>query len=398
MIKSCVRKSSLFYLSICISIVCIFISCSAPKKIQEPTTTVGELEPVFNPSSYFDESALRLYNMAKAFPNNIQSRMRNARKDSLQIRVTMLVKGGEDFTRANEAIFQSQKGALIEAGFTNKIALALACAKKMQRYKANGISYNTTMITEAASDNLSGAYNDPYAANGKPSIGRYLGRMLMYNDVEAYNRILELVTIPYLNDFVRTNGWLGTYNSSRLGRQYSSVENGTMNLINFYDDNNQKIYTQPNSTSNSLSKNLGLSNSTTLSDAENILQALFTDKQKQASLAKEIGEEQLEYIKVMLLNEQGQVQVDEANESIGSGSLFFPSKKFSRNFILIPLKNISKKGMSEVLYFFDGSLSKHFILSASLIFKPHSTAAQYQKELREGKAFFEDLGKMVLAQ
>lgn len=393
-----VRKIGLLNLSISISISCIFISCSAPKKVQEPLPPIVEVKGVFNPNTHFDESALRLYNMAEAFPNSIQDRMRFASKDSVQIRFVKLAKANVGFTKANENIFQPQKGALVESGLLNKLVLALACAKKMQLYKANGISYNSTMIIEAAGKNLPGAYNDSYAAKGKPSVGQYLSRMLMYNDVEAYNRILEFVTISYLNDFTKANGWNTSITSSRLGRQYTSVENRTMNLINFYDESNRKIYTQQNAQGNIVNREQGFSNSTSLTDAESIIQAVFTDKQKEASLAKQIGEEQLEYIRVMLLNAPGQAQKDETNDVTGSSSLFFPNKKYNENLILIPLKTIGDKGMSEVLYFFDTSVSKHFILSASLIFRKYSTRIQYQKELKEGKAFFEDLGKMIIAQ
>ncbi len=398
MFKNYIGKIGFIRLSVYFSVSCVFVSCSAPKKLLEPMPPVVEVKPVFNPNIHFDESALRLYNMAEAFPKSIRARMINASKDTVQIRFVKFPKGNLGFTRATEDVLQLQKGSLIEAGLMNKVLLALACAKKMQQYRQNGITYNSTMITEAAGENLPGAYNDAYAIKGKPSIGQYLSRMLMQNDIEAYNRIFELVTTSYLNDFAKANGWSGSLNSGRLGRQHSRVEHATMNLINFYDENNRKIYTQKNSVDNIVKIEQGFSNSTSLIDIENIIEALFIDKQKEASLAKEIGEEQLEYVKVLLLNAQVQAQEDAANAATGSASLFFPNKIYNQNLILIPLKTISDKGMSEVLYFFDSRVSKHFILSASLIFKKYSTRAQYKKELEEGKAFFEDLGKMVMGQ
>ena len=80
----------------------------------------------------------------------------------------------------------------------------------------------------------------------------------------------------------------------------------------------------------------------------------------------------------------------------GNASLFFPKIKHDKNLIVVPLKTISDKGMCEVVYFFNTISSKHFILSASLVFKPYNTVAQYEKQLQEGRQFFEDLGKAVL--
>ena len=251
MVNFAVRKtfgSVIFY----ILMSCIFYSCSAPKKIVEPTPTVVTKKLEFDPAIHFDESALRLYRLAKAFPFSVQQKMQYASKDSVQIRFTKFAKASVGFLKNGEDIFQPQKNAMVDAGLVNKLFLALACAKKMKIYGASAVSYNSTMITEAAGKNLPGSYNDWYAPKGRPNIGQYLRRMLTQNDVEAYNRILELVTIPYFNEFVKANGWNATLINSRLGRQYSAGENATMNLINFYDDNNRKIYSQQSSVNNAV--------------------------------------------------------------------------------------------------------------------------------------------------
>lgn len=386
-------------ISCCTSLVCFLASCSAPKKIVVVPTVEKTVKIIeFDPATYFDVSALRLYNMVSRYPNSLQKRMRSSSLDSLQIKLTSVTKSTNNTNQFQEDLFQPLSNSIIEAGMMGKIFLALACVKKMQDYRLKGIDYTTTMIVEAAGENLPGAYNDPYSAEGKPSIGQYLARMLMHNDVEAYNRIFELVTKDQINSFLKLNSWNATYLNGRIGRTFTAKENATMNLINFYDDNNRKLFTQPNTISSIITERKGRTNVTSVDDIQSILLSLFSSNKQTKELAMQIGEEQLEYIKVLLLNSQNPLSQNAGDYLDDNVSLLFPNVRTQQKLLIVPLKSISAKGMSETALYTDLTSGKIFVLTCSILFKSYTGTKGFEKELNDGRQFFEELGNSVLSK
>jgi hypothetical protein len=222
--------------------------------------------------------------------------------------------------------------------------------------------------------------------------------MLTYNDVEAYNRVLEFVTIEQVNEYTKLNGWNATTITSRIGRSFTPAENASMNTINFYDDNNKKIFIQPNSFSSQSNIRKKYANTTSLADMESILLSLCTNQFRSEELIKQIGEDPLENLKLILFNPKPVLPYTVGVTQNVSSSIFFPNIKSSDKLMILPLSVTNDRGMSEVVYYNDLNKGKVFVLSCSLLFNASKGDKGYEKELKEAKRIFEELGQSTLNQ
>ena len=128
---------------------------------------------------------------------------------------------------------------------TIKLPICLLALQKLNELKATGITANTTMITEPASVNLTPAYNDPTTPDGKPTIANYIKKILMVSDNDAYNRLYEFLGRKYINEQLHIKGYDEVQILHRLDVALSGNENRTTNPVNFYDNHNKLIYSQP---------------------------------------------------------------------------------------------------------------------------------------------------------
>ncbi|GAA4508264.1 hypothetical protein GCM10023172_40070 [Hymenobacter ginsengisoli] len=84
---------------------------------------------------------------------------------------------------------------------TVKLAAATLALEKLERLQAttSGLSADSPMRTDSAFIGQTCAVRDPSAANGRPSLGHYLRKMLLVSDNDAFNRLYEFVGPQELN-------------------------------------------------------------------------------------------------------------------------------------------------------------------------------------------------------
>ena len=89
-----------------------------------------------------------------------------------------------------------------------KLAAGVLAFEKLVRLQATvpGLGPNSPMRTDSAFAGQTRAGRDPSAANGRPSLGHYLRKMLLVSDNDAYNRLYEFVGPQELNAGLRRLG------------------------------------------------------------------------------------------------------------------------------------------------------------------------------------------------
>lgn len=89
-----------------------------------------------------------------------------------------------------------------------KLAAATLALEKLERLQAAtpGLSADSPMRTDSAFAGQTRAVRDTTAANGRPSLGHYLRKMLIVSDNDAYNRLYEFVGPQELNAGLRRLG------------------------------------------------------------------------------------------------------------------------------------------------------------------------------------------------
>ncbi|HLY69654.1 MAG TPA: serine hydrolase, partial [Puia sp.] len=92
-------------------------------------------------------------------------------------------------------------------------------------------------------------YNDPTAADGKPSVANYIKKIFLVSDNDAFNRLYEFLGQEYINDRLHKMGYADAQILHRLSIPLSDDENRHTNPIGFYDATGKLLYKQPMQTS-----------------------------------------------------------------------------------------------------------------------------------------------------
>lgn len=127
---------------------------------------------------------------------------------------------------------------------TVKMPVALLALQKLNENKTNGITAESTMITEAAFSKQTPVYNDPTTPDGKPTIAQYIRKIFMVSDNDAYNRLYEFLGQEYINRQLQQKGYSSSAILHRLEISMTEEENRQTNPIQFLDANGKLLQTQ----------------------------------------------------------------------------------------------------------------------------------------------------------
>lgn len=128
---------------------------------------------------------------------------------------------------------------------TVKLPIALLALEWMEEQNIEGLTLETTMLTDSVRPSQLPAYADSTAQNGLPSIGHYIKKILLVSDNDASNRLYELMGMDYINKKLREKGLLNTVITQRLSFPISPEENRHFNPIRFVDNSGKILLELP---------------------------------------------------------------------------------------------------------------------------------------------------------
>lgn len=118
---------------------------------------------------------------------------------------------------------------------TVKLPTALLALEKINVLAIPGLTRDTTMLTEVASDWQTPALTDPSSPTGLPSVGHYIRKILLVSDNDAFNRLYEFIGQKALNESLHDKGYLNTRIFHRLEVARNAEENAKTNPVTFVD-------------------------------------------------------------------------------------------------------------------------------------------------------------------
>lgn len=118
---------------------------------------------------------------------------------------------------------------------TVKLPIALLALEWLEEQQIEGLTLETTMLTDSVRPSQLPALTDSSAQNGLPSIGHYIKKVLLVSDNDASNRLYELLGMDYINQKLVEKGLLYTVITQRLSFPISPEENRQFNPIRFVD-------------------------------------------------------------------------------------------------------------------------------------------------------------------
>lgn len=118
---------------------------------------------------------------------------------------------------------------------TVKLPIALLALEWLEEQQVEGLTLETTMLTDSIRPSQLPAWRDSTAQNGLPSIGHYIKKILLVSDNDASNRLYELLGMDYINQKLKEKGLGNSVITQRLSFPISPEENRQFNPIRFVD-------------------------------------------------------------------------------------------------------------------------------------------------------------------
>jgi len=127
---------------------------------------------------------------------------------------------------------------------TVKLPISALALEKLHRLNLPGLDRDTTMLTGADKDFETVATSDETAANGLPSVGQYIRKILLVSDNDSYNRLYEFLGQQTINERMREMRYFNTRIVHRLESSLDVEQNRWTNPVRFVDGD-VTVYEQP---------------------------------------------------------------------------------------------------------------------------------------------------------
>lgn len=170
---------------------------------------------------------------------------RNAPAYGIQIIYTQIDRNKNNKPSFTHHYFGAGADAYFYPASTVKLPVAILALQKINELARPGLTRNTTMITEAAFDKQTTVYNDPEAADGRPTVSNYIKKILLVSDNDAYNRLYEFLGQEYINTTLYRMGYDSVQIIHRLSTAMNEEQNRHTNPVRFFDPLGNTVYEQP---------------------------------------------------------------------------------------------------------------------------------------------------------
>lgn len=128
---------------------------------------------------------------------------------------------------------------------TVKLPIALLALEWLEEQNVEGLTLETTMLTDSVRASQIPALRDSTSQNGLPSIEHYIKKILLVSDNDAANRLYELLGLDYINRKLGEKGLNNTVITQRLSFPISPEENRHFNPIRFVDKSGKTLLDIP---------------------------------------------------------------------------------------------------------------------------------------------------------
>jgi len=128
---------------------------------------------------------------------------------------------------------------------TIKLPLAALALQKLRAFRYDSLHAGSTMITEKGPPGIHPVYNDPQAADGRPTIEQYIRKIFLVSDNEASNRLYEFLGQEAIHGALRKLGYDSVRILHRVGTALSEAANRFTNPVEFYDTSGKLLLSQP---------------------------------------------------------------------------------------------------------------------------------------------------------
>lgn len=219
-------------------------SCSTTKKLPTHNTDAPVAVTAIVPQDSTRTDSF-LEDLLMQYPMFFDTVLQNRKVWNVQLIYTQVDKGANGIAALKNYYFNLNSARYFYPASTVKFPVCILALQKLNELKIDGLSRNSTMITERAYTGQTSVYNDPTTPYGNPSIAQYIKKILMVSDNDAFNRLYEFLGTEYINDELHKKGYGDVQILHRLSLPLSPDENRHTNPVKFLDARGNALYDQP---------------------------------------------------------------------------------------------------------------------------------------------------------
>lgn len=170
---------------------------------------------------------------------------RQAQEFGLQIIYTRIDRDAGNRPYFTDYYYRVDTGRYFYPASTVKLAASALALEKLNDLNIPGLDRNTPMFTDSLQGITPEVLSDSTAADGLPSVGQYIKKILLVSDNDAYNRLYEFIGQETFNKRLWENGFTAVQIKHRVGVTGIDPEgNRHTNPVTFRR-RDRVIYSQP---------------------------------------------------------------------------------------------------------------------------------------------------------
>jgi len=171
----------------------------------------------------------------------------NNNPDSFRVQIvyTQINRNKENKPSFKEFSYRVNKQEYFYPASTVKMPIAFLALEKINELAIPGLTMNSIMITDSASEAQDVVYNQPNAMDGIPTIANYIKQIFLVSDNDAFNRLYEFLGPDYIQQKLKTKGYPDAIIRHRLQVNKTLEQQLRTNPVKFYDTSGNLIYEQP---------------------------------------------------------------------------------------------------------------------------------------------------------
>jgi hypothetical protein len=208
----------------------MFVACRAPVKLGQTRIIDPKTDTVMQRQGVTHTVLYDLLKTDPAYFETLTSNPQN-RVQIIYSQIDRRKNGKPDFT---DHYFNVDDSEYFYPASTVKLPVAVLALQKLNQLKIKSLDKTATMITEAAYSGQTEVYNDPTAADGRPTIEHYIKKILLTSDNDAFNRLYEFLGQEYINNTLQKMDYGDVQIIHRLDISLTEDENRHANPVRFY--------------------------------------------------------------------------------------------------------------------------------------------------------------------
>lgn len=187
---------------------------------------------------------LLLQKLMNQHPELFSKVLNHPNKNQVQLLYTQVIKNNNLPPRFKSYSFNLDNHRYFYPASTVKLAAVIFALEKVNELNIDGLTAQSTMLTDSAYARQTKVTKDNSAKNGLPSITHYIKKILLTSDNDAFNRLFEFIGPAEINAKLKKHGLKDSRILNRLAIGDSGESAKHTNPIRFYKEG-QLLYSQP---------------------------------------------------------------------------------------------------------------------------------------------------------